>query len=190
MEAYCMSEDEVITRSAHRLLFLAPSLGERSCYRCVFFGCCCCCCFQSGVCFHLLHVLVGVALTKTSDACIFLSVCIHTRGLYTCGAAGCVDGACRLPSPLPMSPTVCESAAPPPHKPKSVSLCSCKRSSLLLRSFFLSPSPSSLFLPFFFDPCPPCFRQTAQREDGTEEAQRSGQHLGGPGEGTVAPTHP
>lgn len=74
-EAYCMSEYEVITRSAHRWL-LKQHYWVKDLVIDVF--------VWSGVCFHSLHVLVGIALTKTSNACIFISVCTHVRNLHTC----------------------------------------------------------------------------------------------------------
>lgn len=81
---------------------------------------------------------------------------------------------------LLLSPSSC-----PFINPNNLSL-SCK----LLPSTPLSPLPlfSSIPPPLYFFPPPPaptslCLYQTAQCEDGAEEAQWSGQHLGGPGEG-------
>lgn len=51
----------------------------------------------SGVCFHSLHVLVGFALTKSSDACTFIPVCAHVRDLHTRRGLRYICGACRLP---------------------------------------------------------------------------------------------
>lgn len=68
---------------------------------------------------------------------------------------------CSTPANRPLfSPSLRHSSSPPPLSPLSTSSCPPP------------PIPTSL-----------CLHQTAQCEDGAEETQWSGQHLGGPGEG-------